>query len=484
MSLGFLSPAYFAFFPITVLIYFVLPRRFKNLWLLLASWFFYLCAGTEYLPFLVGASIAVYFAARSLEKKPRKVLLAAMLLLFVGLLVLFKYLDFSVSTIRRLLSVFGLDWSPAVPELLLPAGISFYFFAAMGYLIDVYRGKRPAERSFVKSALFLSFFPSLLSGPIARADKLLPQFDEVHAFSWRETRVGLFRFAYGAFLKLIIADRLAVMVDTVFAAPSTFGSVQVIAAACAFSIQIYCDFAAYSHMAIGSARVMGFKLTENFNTPYFARSIAEFWRRWHISLSTWFRDYLYIPLGGNRKGTLRKYINVLIVFAVSGLWHGAAASFLVWGVLNGVYQVIGGITAPLRKKVRGALHLKDDGKLAALWQMLVVFVLATVAWTFFEAGSVSAALDVFKAFFSPVLLVAPLSSVGMDAKEFVVLLLGFALLLAVDIASYRHGDRAEAAADAPRALRWLMLLALLMTCVIFGSYGTGYDAQSFLYGRF
>ena len=165
------------------------------------------------------------------------------------------------------------------------------------------------------------------------------------------------------------------MVDTVFASPQSFGSLQVIAAACAFSIQIYCDFAAYSHMAIGSARAMGFKLTENFNTPYFSRSVAEFWRRWHISLSTWFRDYLYIPLGGNRRGKARKYINVLIVFAVSGLWHGAATSFLVWGLLNGIYQVIGSITAPLRARVRNALHLEDNGKLTVLWQMLCVFCL-------------------------------------------------------------------------------------------------------------
>ena len=355
-----------------------------------------------------------------------------MLALFIGLLTLFKYLGFAANVISRTLSVFGLDWTAAVPKLLLPAGISFYFFAAMGYLIDVYRGKVPAEKNFVKSALFLSFFPSLLSGPIARADRLMPQFEQLHEFSWQEARVGLFRFAYGAFLKLLIADRLAVMVDTVFASPQSFGSLQVIAAACAFSIQIYCDFAAYSHMAIGSARAMGFKLTENFNTPYFSRSIAEFWRRWHISLSTWFRDYLYIPLGGNRRGQTRKYINVLIVFAVSGLWHGAATSFLVWGLLNGIYQVIGSITAPLRARVRSALRLDDNGKLTVLWQMLCVFVLATVAWTFFEAGSVSGAIDVLRACAGSTLWAAPLSAMGMDKWEFVVAAVSCIVMLIAD----------------------------------------------------
>ena len=338
--MSFLSPAYFAFFPVTVLIYFLLPQKCRNLWLLICSWFFYACAGPEYLPFLVGSSIAVYFTARRLEKRPQKALLVFMLALFIGLLTLFKYLGFAAGVIKSALAVLGLDWTAAVPKLLLLAGISFYFFAAMGYLIDVYRGKVPAEKDFVKSALFLSFFPSLLSGPIARADRLLPQFEQRHEFSWRDVRVGLFRFAYGAFLKLLIADRLAVMVDTVFASPQSFGSLQVIAAACAFSIQIYCDFAAYSHMAIGSARAIGFKLTENFNTPYFSRSVAEFWRRWHISLSTWFRDYLYIPLGGNRCGLARQALNLLIVWSLTGFWHGAAWNFLLWGLYYGVLLVV------------------------------------------------------------------------------------------------------------------------------------------------
>lgn len=483
--MSFLSLAYFAFFPVTALVYFLLPARLRNAWLLICSWFFYLCAGAEYLPFLIGSALAVYFAARRLEKKPGRALLAFMLVLFIGLLTLFKYLGFLSDTLSRTLAVLGLDWRPAVPKLLLPAGISFYFFAAMGYLIDVYRGRVSAERSFVKSALFLSFFPSLLSGPIARASVLMPQLEEKHEFSWHNVRTGLFRFLYGAFLKLMIADRLAVIVDTVFAAPGSFGSVQVIAAACAFSVQIYCDFAAYSHMAIGSARAMGFELTENFAQPYFARSVAGFWRRWHISLSTWFRDYLYIPLGGNRRGTGRKYLNILIVFAVSGLWHGAAASFLVWGLLNGVYQVIGSITAPLRKKLRCALRLSDDGKLTALWQMLCVFVLATIAWVFFEAGSVSGAAEVLRACVSPVLWVSPLSAMGTDRRELLVAAVSCAVMLCVDIRCCRcGGDRAEAAAERPWPLRWLMLLFLLMACLVFGSYGTGYDAQSFIYGQF
>ena len=469
--MSFLSPSYFLFFPLVVLGYFALPRRARNGWLLLCSWFFYLCAGPRYFALLIAVCAVTYGTALELEKKRRKGLLVGVLCLFIGMLFLFKYLNFGVDALSRLLALAGLDWSPAVPKLLLPAGISFYLFAAMGYLIDVYRGKVPAEKNGFKCALFLSFFPALLSGPIGRAEKMLPQFESYHNFNYVNLREGLFRFLWGAFKKLVLADRLSVVVDTVFAAPQNYGAVQVILAACAFSIQIYCDFSAYSDMAVGSARVMGFELIENFRTPYFSRSVAEFWRRWHISLSTWFRDYLYIPLGGSRRGAARKYVNVLIVFAVSGLWHGAAMTFVVWGLLNGLYQVFGALAAPLRARARSVLPFGEDSKVLALWQMGWVFLLSTLAWVFFEAGSLSAALAVLGNMVKPVLWdVGGLAAMGMGRKEFLVAGLGFLVLLGV--------------ADGPRWGRWCVYLALLLAAVIFGSYGTGYDAQSFIYGQF
>lgn len=481
--MGFLSLSYILFFPVTVFGYFLLPERGRNGWLLMASWFFYLCAGPGSFPFLLGAVWVTYGVALALERRRKRGLLALALGLFIGVLFLFKYLDFGASLLVRGLGAVGLDWSPAVPPLLLPAGISFYFFAAMGYLIDVYRGKVRAERNFVKCALFLSFFPALLSGPIGRADRLLPQFEEVHSFQYDALREGLLRFLWGAFKKLVLADRLAVVVNTVFAAPEQFGAVQVLAAACAFSIQIYCDFSAYSDMAVGSAKAMGFTLTENFRTPYFSRSIAEFWRRWHISLSTWFRDYLYIPLGGNRKGAARKYGNLLIVFAVSGLWHGAAVSFLVWGLLNGIYQVMGSMSAPLRARVRVRLGLREGRALTALWQRGCVFGLSTLAWVFFKAGSVSAGVSVLRGMVTGPAWVPPLSGMGMDRWEFLAAGVGFLLLLAVDAWSQRTAVATRVLA-APRWVRWMVCLGLLLIVVVFGSYGTGYDAQSFIYGQF
>lgn len=482
-AVGFLSLSYILFFPVTALVYFLLPGRGRNGWLLAASWFFYLCAGPESFPFLLGAAGVTYAVGLALEQRRKKGLLALALALLIGVLFLFKYLNFGVSLLARGLGAAGLDWSPAVPPLLLPAGISFYLFAAMGYLIDVYRGKVRAQRSFVKYALFLSFFPALLSGPIGRADRLLPQFEETHPFQYDALREGLLRFLWGAFKKLVLADRLAAVVNTVFAAPEEFGTIQVIAAACAFSIQIYCDFSAYSDMAVGSAKAMGFTLTENFRTPYFSRSIAEFWRRWHISLSTWFRDYLYIPLGGNRKGKMRKDLNLLIVFAVSGLWHGAAVSFLVWGLLNGIYQVIGGLTAPLRARVRAGLGLRENGAMTSLWQMGCVFVLATLAWVFFKAGSVSAGLAVLWGMVSGPMWVSPLSGMGMDRWEFLAAGVGFLLLLAVDAWS-QTADVTGRVLTATRWIRWCVYLGLLLLVVVFGSYGTGYNAQSFIYGQF
>lgn len=477
--MAFLSPQFFCFFPAVALGYFLLPRRARNPWLLAASWFFYLCAKPVYLLFLLFAVCSSYFTALVLDRHKNKSALALCLGLDVLLLFIFKYLNFALALAGRVLGAAGLSFSAPALHLILPVGISFYLFQAMGYVIDVYRGKVRAERSFLLCALFLSFFPQVISGPIGRADALLPQFREAHVFDWDRLRAGLFRFLWGAFKKLVLADRLAVLVDTVFAAPEKFGSLQLIGAAIAFSFQIYCDFSAYSDMALGTAGAMGFSLTENFRTPYFSRSIAEFWRRWHMSLSFWFRDYLYIPLGGSRKGTARKWLNVLFVFAVSGLWHGAALTFIVWGLLNGLYQVIGGLSAPFRARVRGAFGIREESRLAAWIQIVITFTLTTAAWVFFKAGSVEQALAILSGMFRGPLWV--FTSMGLGRWELLAAFAGLLVLLAADLRSLRRGLCADFLAAA-RPARWLVLWFLLFACLIFGSYGAGYNAQSFIYG--
>ena len=478
----FLSPQFFCFFPVTALVYFLLPRRVRNIWLLLASWFFYLCAKPAYLALLLLAVVSTWVCGLLLEKqKPsarRGALISCLLLLF-ALLFVFKYLNFTLALAGRALNAIGLDFASPAQDLILPVGISFYLFQAAGYVVDVHRGKIAAERSFVTYALFVSFFPQLVSGPINRAGDLLPQFREEHPFDYDNLRVGLVRFLWGAFKKTVLADRLAVLVGAVFAAPGDYGALQLIGAAAAFSIQLYCDFSGYSDMAVGAARVMGFRLMENFRTPFFSRSIAEFWRRWHISLSSWFRDYLYIPLGGSRRGTARKWLNILIVFAVSGLWHGAALTFIVWGLLNGLYQVVGGVTAPLRGRVRHALGLRDDGRVTSLLQIAVTFALFSLSMVFFKAGSLANALEVLSG-----MVHGPLwafRSMGLDRLELLAALFGLLVLLLVDLRSLKRSMEADYLAVG-RPVRWLILLLLLFSIVIFGSYGAGYDAQAFIYG--
>lgn len=484
--MNFLSPQFFIFFLVITLIYFLLPLRGQRVWLLAASWGFYLYAGPSYFLCLMGVLAVAWGGALWLQSRTgraRKSVLALLLAVFFGALFLFKYLNFALNTLFRILGILGISEQAPALELILPAGISFYIFSAAGYLIDVYREKQAPERDFLTCALFLSFFPYLLSGPIGRAEELMPQFKVRHSFDYQRFRAGLLRFLWGAFKKLVIADRLGILVNTIYAAPESFGRLQVMAAALAFSVQIYCDFSAYSDMALGTAEAMGFALTENFRTPYFSRSIAEFWRRWHISLSSWLRDYLYIPLGGNRKGTVRKYFNVLIVFAGSGLWHGAGFTFIAWGLFNGLYQVAGAVTAGFRQKCRNVLHLREDGKITALWQILVTFLLSTATWVFFKAGSLSHALEIFKSMLTGPWITRPISAWGLERKEFLAAIWACLLLLAVDVMSLRGSVR-ERVLSWPRLVRWLVFLGLLLVTLIFGVYGTGYDPQDFIYFQF
>ena len=479
--MAFLSAPFFCFFPVTVLGYALLPRGLKAGWLLVMSWVFYLAAGPQYAPFLLCAILFSY-GAGLLAGKGKRWAAPGTVILCVGILFVFKYLNFACSLAAGALNALGFSISSPALDLLLPAGLSFYLFAAMGYVLDVARGKLPPERNFLRYALFLSFFPHLLSGPIPRAPQLLPQLKELPPVTWDGLREGLFRFLWGAFKKLVLADRLAILVNLVFGAPGEFGRLQVLLAAFAFSLQIYCDFSAYSDMALGAARAMGFTLMENFRAPYFARSIQEFWRRWHISLSSWFRDYLYIPLGGSRRGTGRKYLNLLIVFAVSGLWHGAALTFLVWGLLNGVYQVIGAITAPVRSRIRSAVGLKDGRNVTALWQMGITFLLATSAWVFFQAPSLTLAGEFYGA-----LLRGPwwvFTSIGLDRWDALAAAFGLLLLLVGDVLDQGKTPLAQRWREAPLPLRWGAALFLLVLTAVLGCYGPGYDAQSFIYFKY
>ena len=366
----------------------------------------------------------------------------------------------------------------------LPPGLSFYCFGAAAYLLDVQREKIPAERSVVDLAAFVAFFPALLAGPVGRAREFLPQLKEPPAFDALRVRAGGMRFLQGMFKKLVVADSLGLLVDAAYADPTVVSGGAMLVAVLAYSIQIYLDFSAYSDMAIGCAEMLGLRVTENFRAPYLSRSVKEFWKKWHISLTDWFREYLYIPLGGSRKGKARTALNVLIVFAVSGLWHGAAWTFVIWGLLNGAYQVAGSLTQPLRARIKARLRIPEHGRLTAAAQGVVTFLLVTAAWIFFRAESLPQAVYVIK----HILLIvrygfgAASAAALLPLRRWLLLIPALLLCLWEDVRIARGrrlpSERAEG------FFYWGVAAALLFVTALFGVYGPGIDAREFVYFRF
>jgi alginate O-acetyltransferase complex protein AlgI len=386
---------FLVFFPTVVGLYFVLPHRLRWLLLLIASYTFYMFWRVEYAIILVISTLIDYICGRMMDRysekdrSKRKPWLWLSLLSNLGILFTFKYYNFFNGAATDLAELMGVGYAAPAFELLLPMGISFYTFQTMSYSIDVYYGRTKAERHLGIFALFVTFFPQLVAGPIERAGNLLGQLKQKHDFDYDRVTGGLKLMAWGLFKKVVVADRLAVLVNTVYNNPTDYEGIPLMIATVFFAFQIYCDFSGYSDMAIGAAQVMGFNLMENFRRPYFSKSIKEFWGRWHISLSTWFRDYLYIPLGGNRVVKWRWYYNIFVVFFVSGFWHGANWTFLVWGALHGLYQVFGEVTKTQRNNMAAVLGLKHSAKVYSIIQMATTFALVCLAWVFFRANSIS-----------------------------------------------------------------------------------------------
>ena len=383
------SFTFIVFFITVSILYFIIPHSVRWVLLLAASFVFYM-AWNPYLIVLILFTIFVnYFSALRIYSEKRKrhkkrILIFSMLVDF-GLLFIFKYLGFMNDT---LLALFGNNWPVETLNIILPMGISFYTFQAASYTIDVYRGDIKPERHFGIFALFVMFFPQLVAGPIERSRNLLPQFYEKHGFDAHRVVSGIRIMLWGFFKKIVIADRAAIAVNTIYNSAFDYKGLYLTAATVLFAFQIYCDFSGYSDIAKGCARVLGFDLMDNFKNPYLSKSIKEFWRRWHISLSTWFMDYVYIPLGGNREGEAKKDRNLLITFLVSGLWHGANWTFVLWGGLHGIYQVIGQLTLGMRRRVKKLLHLYDN-KIGGLISVIITFGLVCFGWIFFRANTAS-----------------------------------------------------------------------------------------------
>ena len=338
------SLKFLIFFPAVVLLYFVLPKRVRNLWLLVASYVFYMGWNAKYVVLLFTSTLITYLSGLLLERvkdsdRPetkktalKKWVVAVSFLLNLGILFYFKYVNFFLDTLGAAASLVGLTLNVPKFDILLPVGISFFTFQALSYTVDVYRGEIGAEKNFLRYALFVSFFPQLVAGPIERSKNLLQQLDTPKSFDFDRAREGFVLMLWGYFLKIVLADRIAIFVDTVYGDIAAFPGWYLIAATVLFAVQIYCDFGGYSTIAMGAAKILGIELMENFDAPYLSTSVSQFWRRWHISLTTWFREYLYIPLGGSRKGTWRTVRNIFLVWFCTGFWHGASWNFILWGL--------------------------------------------------------------------------------------------------------------------------------------------------------
>lgn len=382
----FVSGQFLLFYLVVLGLYFFLPYRARLVLLFISSFYFYAYWNASYIFLLLGTAMVDFVAAILLQDTPmentrrRKMILAVSMLVNLSVLFTFKYFNFFADSITQTLHSFGIPVSPFSIQVILPVGISFYTFQSMAYTIDVYRQHLQAERNVLRFLTFVAFFPQLVAGPIERATNLLPQFKVLHKFDETRFVEGLRYILWGAFKKMVIADRLAIYVNTVYNDVGSYTGAPLIIATVFFAIQIYCDFSGYTDIAIGTAKILGFDLMENFRQPYVSKSLTEFWRRWHISLSTWFRDYLYIPLGGNRKGFRRTLLNLFIVFLVSGLWHGANWTFVIWGLIHGIGVVIENIVNRARAGHPPLLPT------SARWVLTMVIV--CIAWIFFRANTV------------------------------------------------------------------------------------------------
>ena len=425
------------FYPIVALLYFLLPKKMKWPMLLIASYFFYACYQAELIFLIVGTTLVSFTASHIIERTEKlwlkRLSLAVTLTVCFGVLFFYKYFNFLSGSVSGIIELLGGTPTGFELDLILPVGISFYTFQTLSYVIDVYRGDVRAEKNFFFYALFVSFFPQLVAGPIERPGNLIPQLRESHKFTRENFKKGGEHMLVGFFKKICVADLISVYVNSVYNSPEDATSLGIVIATALFAVQIYCDFSGYTDIAIGCARIMGIRLMKNFDHPYRAETIKEFWARWHISLSTWFKDYLYFPLGGSRCGRVRHLMNLMIVFLVSGLWHGAAWTFVVWGAIHGIYQVIGTLTAKPRNRLLEKMGLSKDSLGVKLVRRMITFILVCFGWLFFRANSMTDAILLLKTLFTGWGSIGgTFSAMGLDLTAIITTALSILTLIMID----------------------------------------------------
>ncbi len=483
----FVSGYFLVFLGITIACFFGTKKSWRPTVLLLASYLFCGAISFQSLVVLVGITCITYMAALKIEgdlengkRRSARGFLVAAVIVCILLLAVYKY-------IPHVLQHFGLTEELSaglIQFLVMPVGLSFYLFQAISYMVDVYRQKYRAEKKFIHLALFFAFFAKFVSGPIERGDKLLPQLEwlkEVRLGNRGRLSTAFTYMLWGYFMKMVVADRLAVTVSAIFDGAQFYDSFWLFIGALFYTIQIYCDFAGYSYIAIGCARIFGIHLTHNFETPYCARNITEFWRCWHISLSSWLKEYLYIPLGGNRKGELRKYGNLMIVFVICGIWHGVGLNFVAWGLLHGIYSVVNHVW---RKH-----HKQTENRIYAVFSWGMTFFSVMIAWIFFRASGLETALLYVWRMLTAGINIGEIDTMAaqlnLDGIEITVITVGIIVVAVMDyICCRKQIHLPELIQHNGNAVRYLIFYLLIIAIFVFGMYGPGYHAEQFIYMQF
>jgi len=484
------SFTFLLFFILVTPTYFILPHRFRWILLLLASCFFYMFFKFEYILILFFTIIVDYFAgvyiAKTKEIKLKKFYLLISLIANIGVLAIFKYYNFINENFSMVLVNFGVKNPIPFLHMILPIGLSFHTFQAMSYTIEVYRGAQKPEKHFGIYALYVMFYPQLVAGPIERPQNLIHQFYEKHELNYNNLTRGLQMIFWGIFKKVVIADRLAIIVDYVYASPNKWHGSSLIVTVILYSFQIYCDFSGYSEIAIGTAKVMGFDLMTNFNYPYRSKNVTEFWRRWHISLNTWFKDYLYIPLGGSKGKVLTHVRNVLIVFLLSGLWHGANWTFVIWGALHGIATTFEVFT----KKIRLNIQNISNKRIYNFISILLTFTFCTLVWVFFRSPDFTAAKyilsNLIPTSFHDLFSISEVSLTGLPSTYLGLALWQFlytislipVLLLIENFISNRKGK--NSIDKLPVYIKWGFYYLIIFAILFFGVF----DTNQFIYFQF
>lgn len=468
------------FFIIVTITFFLLPHRFRWSLLLAASCYFYMAFVPIYILILGFTIIIDYFAGILIENeagKKRKLFLIISLIANIGVLAIFKYYNFLNQNLTEILNSVNKNNPIPFLKILLPIGLSFHTFQAMSYTIEVYRGNQKAERHFGIYALYVMFYPQLVAGPIERPQNLLHQFREKHNFNYDRLEQGLKLMLWGFFKKIVIADRLEMYVNVVYNHPLDHSGISLTLATVFFAFQIYCDFSAYSDIAIGSAKIMGFDLMINFNRPYFSTSISEFWKRWHISLSTWFKDYLYISLGGNRVSIPKWYFNLFIVFLISGLWHGANWTYIIWGGLNGLYLILAILLQKTKNNINEFIGINKFPRINRFFQILITFILVCFSWIFFRANNLSESFLIVKRIFTNR---GPLFFDKDDPSSFIFSIAGIFMILVIEFKREFYSKKYSFLNNENWIINNLSYAVLIIIILLIGVF----DGGQFIYFQF